>query len=67
MKREELFAPIREKYDKIKKALKGTDIGKIIEKDRAAGADILHRSSFNFDLGLYDTDTNTLYFCKLDT
>ncbi len=37
------------------------------EKDKAAGADFLHRSSFNFDLGLYDTDTNILYFCQLDT
>ncbi|MDO4268075.1 MAG: hypothetical protein Q4C73_06340 [Eubacteriales bacterium] len=37
------------------------------EKDKAAGADILHRSSFNFTLGLYDTDTNRLYFCQLDT
>lgn len=37
------------------------------EKDKATGADILHRGSFNFDLGLYDADTNTLYFCQLDT
>lgn len=37
------------------------------QKELAAGADILHRSSFNFTLGLYDTDTNTLYFCQLDT
>lgn len=37
------------------------------ESDKATGADILHRNSFNFTLGLYDTDTNTLYFCKLDT
>ena len=37
------------------------------EPGMAAGADILHRGSFNFTLGLYDTDTDTLYFCKLDT
>lgn len=37
------------------------------EKDKTTGADILQRNSFNFDLGLYDTDTNTLYFCQLDT
>lgn len=37
------------------------------ENGKAPEADILHRYSFNFDLGLYDTDTNTLYFCQLDT
>ena len=37
------------------------------DSGNAAGADILHRSSFNFTLALYDTDTDTLYFCKLDT
>lgn len=34
---------------------------------KTSGEDILQRNSFNFTLGLYDTDTNTLYFCKLDT
>ncbi len=28
---------------------------------------ILDRASFNFTLGIYDTDTNQLYFCKFDT
>ncbi len=42
-------------------------IDRQIENDKSSGADILHRLSFNFTLGLYDTDTNTLYFCKLDT
>lgn len=37
------------------------------EPGKAAGADILHRSSFNFTLGIYDADANILYFCKLDT
>ncbi|MCC8049034.1 MAG: hypothetical protein LIP10_00010 [Clostridiales bacterium] len=37
------------------------------ENEQATEEDILHRSSFNFSLGLYDTDTNTLYFCQLDT
>lgn len=37
------------------------------EKDKATGADILNRGSFNFTVGLYDIDTNTLYSCKLDT
>jgi len=31
MKKEEIFTPIREKYDELKEALKGTDIGKIRE------------------------------------
>lgn len=37
------------------------------EDGQATGADILNRGSFNFTFGLYDTDTNTLYFCELDT
>lgn len=37
------------------------------EPGKATGADILHRASFNFTLGLYDTATNTLYYCRLDT
>lgn len=37
------------------------------QKGLTTEADILHRGSFNFTLGLYDTDTNTLYFCQLDT
>ena len=28
---------------------------------------ILERSSFNFTVGIYDTDTDTLYFYELDT
>ncbi len=42
-------------------------IDRQVEKDKALEEDILHRYSFNFTLGIYDTDTNTLYFCKLDT
>lgn len=42
-------------------------IDRQIKNGKAPEADILHRYSFNFDLGLYDTDTNTLYFCQLDT
>ena len=42
-------------------------IDRQVDKDKATGADILHRYSFNFTLCLYDTDTDTLYFCKLDT
>lgn len=37
------------------------------EPGKATGADILNRSSFNFTSGIYDTDTNTLHFLKLDT
>lgn len=36
-------------------------------EEQATGADILHRSSFNFTLGIYDVDTHILYFCELDT
>lgn len=42
-------------------------IDRQIKKGEAAGEDMLHRSSFNFDLGLYDADTNILYFCQRDT
>lgn len=35
--------------------------------DDIDGTGLLERGSFNFTLGLYDTDTNTLYFCELDT
>ena len=42
-------------------------IDRQIKMGEASGADILHRNSFNFDLGLYDADTNTLYFCRMDT
>ncbi len=38
--------------------------------DRHAEADkgdILNRGSFNFTLGLYDSGTDTLYFCRMDT
>ena len=34
---------------------------------KAPGSDILDRGSFNFTFGLYDTDTDTLYCCELDT
>ena len=37
------------------------------EDCKAPGSDILNRSSFNFTFGLYDTDTDTLYCCELDT
>ena len=36
-------------------------------RKRAAGADISNRVSFNSTFGLYDTDTNTIYFRELDT
>ncbi len=29
--------------------------------------DILNRDSYNFTLGIYDTDTDILYYCKFDT
>ena len=39
----------------------------LIDRQNDVQGDILDRYSFNFTLGLYDTDTNTLYFCELDT
>ena len=42
-------------------------IDRQVEEDKTTGADILNRASFNFTVGLYDTDTNTLYCCELDT
>ena len=37
------------------------------EEGKATGADILHRASFHFALGLYDSREDILYFCELDT
>lgn len=39
----------------------------LIDRHADKETDILKRFSFNFTLGLYDTDTDTLYYCKLDT
>ena len=30
-------------------------------------SDILERSSFNFDIAIYDADTDTLYYISIDT
>ena len=37
------------------------------EEGKATGADILHRASLNFTVGLYDIEKGILYFCELDT
>ena len=37
------------------------------EEDKASGADILHRASLNFTLGIYDSDTDMLYYFERDT
>lgn len=42
-------------------------IDRQVKGEQATGADILHRNSFKFTLGIYDVDTNILYFCELDT
>ncbi len=39
----------------------------LIDRQNDSEKDILDRYSFNFTLGLYDTDTGTLYLCELDT
>ena len=35
--------------------------------DAGDGQNLLERFSLNLTLALYDTDSNTLYFCRLDT
>ena len=41
---------------------------RLIDRHAQAGeTDLLGRASLNFTLALYDTDTNTLYFCEMDT
>lgn len=39
----------------------------LIDRHTDKETDILSRASFNFTVGLYDTDHNTLYCCSLDT
>ncbi len=36
-------------------------------KDPKNDADLLNRASFNFDLSLYDADTDTMFVCEYDT
>lgn len=40
---------------------------RLIDRHEEKDTDILERASFNFTLGIYDTDTKTLYFCEIDT
>lgn len=39
----------------------------LIDRHTDTKTDILERNSFHFTIGLYDTDSDILYFCKLDT
>ena len=39
----------------------------LIDRQTETDTDILERPSFNFTVGLYDADTNIMYFSKLDT
>lgn len=39
----------------------------LIDKQDDSLTNMLERASFNFVLGVYDTDTNTLYYYELDT
>ena len=39
----------------------------LIDRQMNEEEDVLHRASFNFTIGIYDTDTDTLYFCRYDT
>ena len=36
-------------------------------RDPYSDANVLNRYSYNFTVAVYDRDTDTLYFCKLDT
>lgn len=36
-------------------------------KDPKNDADLLNRHSFNFDLSVYDSNTDTMYVCEYDT
>lgn len=40
---------------------------RLIDRHSEKETYILERYSFNFTLGIYDTDTKTLYFCDVDT
>ena len=39
----------------------------LIDRQPETDTDILERYSFNFTIGIYDSDTNIMYFCELDT
>ena len=39
----------------------------LIDRQGEKETDLLERASLNFTLGIYDTDTDTLYFCEVDT
>lgn len=39
----------------------------LVDRQSNQTDNILDRGSFNFTLGIYDTENNNLYFCKLDT
>ncbi|MFQ9077423.1 MAG: hypothetical protein ACLR1I_01945 [Ruminococcus sp.] len=39
----------------------------LIDKQDKSLTNMLERASLNFVLGVYDTDTNTLYYYELDT
>lgn len=37
------------------------------EEGKAAGADLLYRSSLNFTIAVYDSQAKRLYYCRVDT
>lgn len=39
----------------------------LIDRQNWTDKNILERYSYNFSIGLYDTDHNMFYYCKLDT
>lgn len=38
-----------------------------VRNEEAPGADLIHRSSLNLDVAVYDLDSGILYYCKFDT
>lgn len=38
-----------------------------LSQDKKDDSDVFSRSSYNFSVGIYDTDTDTLYYMELDT
>lgn len=40
---------------------------RLMDRQKGQSKPILERGSFNLTLGIYDADSRTLYYCKLDT
>lgn len=54
-----LIPPIENGYYRLK--------DRQVRNEDASGVDLIHRSSFNFDIAVYDLDSRILYYGKMDT